>query len=75
MANKRAVNLSIDADLVAEAKANGTNMSALLERSLRAANSDLRAAKWREENRAAIEASNAELEKNGLWFEPDWIDK
>ena len=31
--------------------------------------------KWREDNRAAIEASNAQLERDGLWFEPDWLRK
>ena len=64
---KKSVNLSIDAELAAEAKAAGTNMSALLEKALRAELKAGREAKWREENREAIEASNAELERNGLW--------
>ena len=64
---KKSVNLSIDAELAAEAKEAGTNMSALLETALRAELKAHREAKWREENRAAIEASNAELERNGLW--------
>ena len=64
---KKSVNLSIDAELVVEAKAAGTNMSAVLEKALRAELTAGREAKWREENRAAIEASNAELERNGLW--------
>ena len=64
---KKSVNLSIDAELAAEAKAAGTNMSAVLEKALRAELKAGREAKWREENREAIEASNAELERNGLW--------
>ena len=64
---KKSVNLSIDAELVVEAKAAGTNMSAVLEKALRAELTAGREAKWREENREAIEASNAELERNGLW--------
>ena len=64
---KKSVNLSIDAELVASAKAAGTNMSALLERALRAELKAVREATWREENRAAIEVSNAELERDGLW--------
>ena len=64
---KKSLNLSIDAELAAEAKAAGTNISAVLEKALRAELKAGREAKWREENRAAIEASNAELERNGLW--------
>ncbi|MFM9943093.1 MAG: type II toxin-antitoxin system CcdA family antitoxin [Hyphomicrobiaceae bacterium] len=64
---KKSVNLSIDAELAAEAKAAGTNMSAVLERALREEMKARRETAWREENRGAIEASNAELERNGLW--------
>jgi antitoxin CcdA len=70
---KKAVNLSIDADLLAEAKAAGTNLSRLLERALAAELKERRWQKWRKENRAAIEASNAELERNGMWCRPDWL--
>jgi antitoxin CcdA len=71
---KRPVNLSIDADLLAEAKAAGTNLSRLLEGALADELKERRWQKWREENRAAIEASNAELERNGLWADKyrDW---
>lgn len=64
---KKSVNLSIDAELAAEAKQAGTNMSALLERALREELKERRWARWRADNRAAIVASNAELEQNGLW--------
>jgi antitoxin CcdA len=74
MANKRAVNVSIDADLVAEAKAFGTNISAVLEAALKAAHRERRAEQWRAENQTAIAASNAELETHGAWFRPDWAD-
>ncbi len=66
---KKAVNLSVDAGLLEEAKAGGANLSALLEDALRATLKEQRWQKWREENRAAIEASNEELERNGLWSE------
>lgn len=65
-ARKKAVNLSIDAELAAEAKAAGTNLSAVLERALRQELKERRAAQWREENRAAIEASNAYVAEFGL---------
>lgn len=74
MAGKRAVNVSIDADLVAEAKAFGTNISAVLDAALRAAHREKRAALWRAENQTAIAESNAELETHGTWFRPDWAD-
>jgi antitoxin CcdA len=63
---KKSVNLSIDAALAAEAKAAGTNMSALLERALWIELKEHREAQWREENRAAIEASNRHFEQHGL---------
>lgn len=66
---KKAVNLTIDAELLAQARGDGTNLSALLESALRAE----RSRKWREENREAIEANNAQLEREGIWYVPDWL--
>ena len=63
---KRAVNLSIDAALLDEAKAAGTNLSALLERGLK---EELRIAReqgLKAELRASIEAHNEYIEKHGL---------
>lgn len=71
-APKKAVNLTIDAEIAAEAKAAGTNMSAVLERALRAELRERRWQRWREQNRSAIEASNAEVERNGMWYVPPW---
>ncbi len=67
MAGKRAVNVSIDADLVAEAKAFGTNISAVLDAALRAAHRNKRAAMWREENGEAVAAWNDFVQSHGLW--------
>lgn len=64
---KKSVNLSIDAELAAAAKAAGMNLSAFLERALRAELKAAREAKWKEENREAIESMNAEVARNGLW--------
>lgn len=72
---KKAVNLSIDAELLDEARTAKTNVSAVLENALRNELRERRWQKWREENRAAIEASNAELERNGMWYSPDWLPK
>ena len=68
---KRAVNLSIDADLAAEAKEAGTNLSALLERALEQELQEHRNAKWRAENRGAIENHNTFIRKHGL-LSDDW---
>ena len=63
---KRAVNLSIDAALLEEAKAAGTNLSALLEKALVSELQEARLEKVRAEHRPAIEAHNRFIEKNGL---------
>lgn len=63
---KRAVNLSIDAELLAEAKAAGTNLSAVLERALAAELEDVRLEKMRFEHREAIDAYNEFVAKHGL---------
>jgi len=64
---KNSINLSIDAELAADAKAAGMNLSACLESALRAELKTVREAKWKEENREAIESMNAEIARNGLW--------
>ena len=71
---KKAVNLSIDAELLREARAAGTNLSNVLETALKEQLKQQRWQKWREENRAAIEKSNAQLERDGLWSDGfrDW---
>lgn len=72
---KKAVNLSIDAELLAEAKAAGTNLSGVLEAALKEQLRERRWQKWREDNRAAIEKSNAQLERDGPWYQPEWLRK
>jgi antitoxin CcdA len=66
-AKKKAINVSIDPVIAAEAKAAGLNLSGVLEAALNTALKVRREAQWRESNRAAIDESNAELERNGLW--------
>ena len=64
---KRAVNLSIDEALLKEAKAAGTNLSALLEVSLDKLLRAGREQKWREENSDATVSMNDYVRKHGLW--------
>lgn len=63
---RRATNVSLDHDYVAEAKALGINISQACERGLIATVKEARVARWLEENREAIESSNAYVEKHGL---------
>ena len=74
MAPRQKIELSLDSDLIAEAKAAGTGLSAMIEKALREENSNQRADRWRDESREAIAASNAELATNGLWHRPSWLD-
>lgn len=64
---KRAANLSVNAELLDQAKALEINLSATLERALEA---EVRARKrelWLAENRDAIEAYNERIERDGIF--------
>jgi antitoxin CcdA len=65
-AKRKPVNLSIDAELVADAKAIGINLSQTCEAALSAALKKEREEQWIKENWDAIQATNAWVEKNGL---------
>ncbi len=62
----RATNVSLDSALVAEAKALGVNISMASASGLERAVKQARAERWLEENRQALESSNAWVEANGL---------
>lgn len=66
---KRSVNVSVREDLAEEAKAFGTNLSALLESAIEDRHREMRRQKWRDDNRAAIELWNRWIEENGVPFE------
>ena len=63
---RRATNLPLDATLVADAKAEGINLSRVCEAGLAAELKKVREARWLEENREAIEAWNVWMEENEL---------
>ncbi len=65
-AKKKAVNVSLDASLVEQARGHGINLSQLFERHLREAvrSADERA--WFEANRESIEAYNARVENGTI---------
>ena len=66
---KKSVNLSLDADLVDEARALGLTLSRAAEAGLRAAVREEKGRRWLEENAEAIRSSNEWVEKNGLPLE------
>lgn len=63
---KRAVNLTVDAVLLTEAKNAGLKLSELLEATLRERLRERRWNAWRSENKAAIKSMNDYVAKNGL---------
>ena len=66
---KRAVNLSVDAQILAAAKAQGINLSEVLERELRRLTEDERVKSFQEEHREAIESYNRFIAEHGIWSE------
>lgn len=63
---KRAINVSLDSNVVADAKEMGLNISKACQLGLTAEIKRVREAQWLSENEGAIEATNAWVEKNGL---------
>jgi len=62
---KRAVNLSIDAGLLDDARSQGVNLSQFLEQHLREALRKRREQAWREDNREAIRQYNESVAERG----------
>jgi antitoxin CcdA len=66
-APKKATNLSINADLLRQAKEMGINLSATLERVLVDVLKQGQRDRWLAENQAAIAAYNDHVEKHGVF--------
>lgn len=64
---KRAANLSVNAELLDEAKALDINLSATLELALAEEVSARRRERWLAENRGAIAEYNARIERDGVF--------
>ena len=64
-APRKAANLSINADLLARARALGLNLSALLEERLSEVVREARRQQWREDNRQAIQQYNERVTEHG----------
>jgi antitoxin CcdA len=63
---RRATNVSLDRDYLAEARELGINISQACERGLEATIKEERARRWKEENREAMEGWNKYIETHGL---------
>jgi antitoxin CcdA len=68
-ATKKATNVSLAENLLAEAKELRINVSQAAEAGLAKAVAEKRAEIWLEENREAVESSNAYVESHGLPLE------
>jgi antitoxin CcdA len=66
---KKATNVSIRSDLLADARELKINLSAELEKRLDEIVRKHRAEQWLRENREAIEAYNRHIARDGLWNE------
>jgi antitoxin CcdA len=64
---KRSANLSVNADLLDQAKALDINLSATLEQALTEAVRTRKRERWLVENRGAIAAYNAHIEEHGIF--------
>jgi antitoxin CcdA len=63
---RRGTNVSLDADILEDAKALGINVSRACEKGLVAEIAKTRGEKWLQNNMDAIESSNAWVQKRGL---------
>jgi len=63
---RKATNVSLNTDLLDQARALEINISRACERGLVEQIEEVRAARWREENRTAIVSSNHYVDRKGL---------
>ena len=66
-APKRPTNLSLNSDLLHQARALDINLSQVLEQALDAVVRKKRAEQWVQENREAISQYNLDVEENGVF--------
>jgi antitoxin CcdA len=64
---RKPVNVSIQQRLIDEARAAGLNLSGVLEEALNARLRERRAARWKEENREAMQAFGRYIERHGIF--------
>lgn len=67
LTGKRPANLTINAKLLDKARRLGINLSQTLEERLAEVVREAEANEWLAENRKAIDAYNARIERDGVW--------
>jgi antitoxin CcdA len=67
MAARARTNVSLDAELLEQAREFEINLSATLEARLREIVAERRRQRWLDENREALADANEFLERHGLW--------
>lgn len=67
--SKKPTNLSLDQNLISEARELGINISQAAEGGLKEAVSKAKSEQWKRENAKALKSSNEWIEKNGLPLE------
>ena len=70
---KKQTTVTLSESLLKEAKDMGVNISQFSENGLREGLKKIKEQQWLEENKEAIAATNREVEKRGLLFEPIWM--
>jgi antitoxin CcdA len=68
-ARRKATNVSLNPDYLAEARELGINISKACENGLVQAVKEVRGARWIEENREALDSFNTYIEQHGLPLE------
>ncbi|MEA3288625.1 MAG: type II toxin-antitoxin system CcdA family antitoxin, partial [Campylobacterota bacterium] len=68
-AKKKATNLSINSDLLRQAKELNINLSSTFETSLEELIKEEKSKRWEEENKEFIEAYNKRIEEDGIFGE------
>ena len=64
---KRSLNVSVDEEIVREAKEMGLNLSQTLEDELRRQVREEKIRRFQDEHKEAIESHNRFIEKHGIW--------
>ena len=64
---KKPTNVSVRADLLAEARSLGLNLSRTLESAIETAARDNRQQQWLKDNQAALDAYGRHIERDGLF--------
>lgn len=72
-AKRKAVNITLNEDLVRDAKAFDINISQTCADALDAIVKKSKEERWKRENKAAIEAHNERIDREGLSIQPFWL--